>query len=192
MCREAHTNCRVACPSGLKFSRPSTRLLEAIPLSGTPLLQNSGLVGWLGLVSASPLTELTSSIVSNGHGYAWLFRLYLFFVVLFHLAGCIVDPFTLRGEVLSERGFTLLAVLACLNYVATNALNYTKALFPLGIEGDGHGARFVGALLVGLDARPSDRSLYSLRSLEVPAKTVGEWRRRHSLRRHKAGPGPQL
>ena len=28
--------------------------------------------------------------------------------------------------------------------------------------------------------------------LELPATTVGEWRRRHSLRRHKAGPGPQL
>ena len=38
--------------------------------------------------------------------------------------------------------------------------------------------RFVGALLVGLAARPSVRSLYSLRSLELPAATVGEWRRR--------------
>ena len=47
VCREAHTNCRVQCPSGLKFSRPSTRLLEVIPLSGIPLLQNSGLVGWV-------------------------------------------------------------------------------------------------------------------------------------------------
>ena len=70
-----------------------------------------------------------------GHGYAWLFRLFLFFVVLFHVAGCIVDPVALRDEVLSERGFRLLAVLACLNYVATDALNYTKAPGPSGDRG---------------------------------------------------------
>ena len=29
----------------------------------------------------------------------------------------------------------------------------------------------------------SSGPLYSLRSLELPATTVGEWRRRHSLRR---------
>ena len=61
-----------------------------------------------------------------------------------------------------------------------------------GAEGDGHGARLVGAFLTGLAARPFVRSLYSLRSLELPATTVGEWRRRHSLRRHKAGTGTQF
>ena len=61
-----------------------------------------------------------------------------------------------------------------------------------GAVGDGHGARLVGALLAGLAARLFVRSLYSLRSLELPATPVGEWRRRHSLRRHKAGPGPQF
>ena len=71
-----------------------------------------------------------------GHGYAWLFRLYLLFVVLFHVAGCIVDPVALRDEVLFERGFRLLAVLACLNYVATDALNYTKAPGPSGDRGE--------------------------------------------------------
>ena len=40
-------------------------------------------------------------------------------------------------------------------------------------EGDGHGGRFVGALLAGLAARLSGSSLYSLRSLELPANRWG-------------------
>ena len=38
-------------PSGMSERTPSTRLLEVIPLSDIPLLQNSGLVGWLGWVT---------------------------------------------------------------------------------------------------------------------------------------------
>ena len=80
-----------------------------------------------------------------------------------------------------------------LKYVVADALNYAKAPDShRGAEGDGHGARLVGAFLTGLAARPFVRSLYSLRSLELPATTVGEWRRRHSLRRHKAGTGTQF
>ena len=67
-----------------------------------------------------------------------------------------------------------------------------RHLVPPGTEVDGYGARFVGAFLLGLAARLFVRSLYSLRSLELPAATVGKWRRHHSLRRHKAGPGSQL
>ena len=100
----------------------------------------------------------------------FIFTVALFFVA----AGCsvfsaffVVRPVALGVEVLFVRGF-------------------------VRTEGGCHGARFVDALLVGLAARRSGRSLYSLRSLELPATTVGEWRRRHSLRRHKAGPGPQL
>ena len=55
MCREAHTNCRVACPSGLKFSRPSTRLLEVIPLSGIPYFRILAL--WDGLVGSHQSTH---------------------------------------------------------------------------------------------------------------------------------------
>ena len=71
-------------------------------------------------------------------------------MVLFHVAGCFVDPVALRDEVLSERGFTLLAVLACLIYMATDALNLQRPLVPSGAEGNGNGARFVGAFLAGL------------------------------------------
>ena len=95
------------------------------------------LAWWDGLVGSHQSTQGAYIFCCLcGHGYAWLFRLFLFFVVLFRAADCIVDPVAIRDEVLSERGFTLLAVFACLNNVATDALNYTKAPGPFGGRGE--------------------------------------------------------
>ena len=103
-----------------------------------------------------------------------------------------VRPVALRDQDLVEWSYGYTGARFRELCLPAHAEVYKGPLVPPGTEGDGHDARFVGAFLVGLAARLSGRSLYSLRSLELPATTVGEWRRRHSLRRLKAGPGPQL
>ena len=47
-------------------------------------------------------------------------------------------------------------------YVVADALNNTKALVSQGTEGDGHGARFAGAFLLGLAARFPQASPFQL------------------------------
>ena len=142
-------------------------LLHAAPI---PLrvggFSRKGLIVRFSLPRTTPLSTCSSVLCSTGSDFTCLWSSPIFSA-------------SLRVHVLMD-------------FLAEFTLTYIKAPDShRGAEGDGHGARLDGAFLTGLAARPVVRSLYSMRSLELPATTVGEWRRRHSLRRHKAGPGTQ-
>ena len=107
VCQEAHTNCQVACPSGLNPD-PAQGCLRS------SLFQVSLVHSRSSLLLLSPRVCMVLPTCST----------------------LLVVPVALGDEVLSARGFTLLAILACLKCVATDALNCTEPPGPFKGRGE--------------------------------------------------------